>query len=96
MLTYTSIHILVTEMLKSEPVEPTDTIELKPYVKFVVEPKENQGKQLSMISFSYLLCLGIYGLCIMFIHRIVVPIFMHYPSLNCLSISLSQDSWITN
>ena len=66
MLTYTSIHILVTEMLKSEPVEPTDTIELKPYVKFVVEPKENQGKQLSMISFSYVLCLGIYGLCAMY------------------------------
>jgi hypothetical protein len=36
-------------MPESEPVEPTDTVELKPGVVYVVEPEENQGKQLRMI-----------------------------------------------
>jgi hypothetical protein len=34
----------VTETPESEPIEPTDTVELEPVVKFVVEPEENKGK----------------------------------------------------
>jgi hypothetical protein len=37
---------------ENEPVEPTETAEPKPGVEFVVEPEENQGKQLSMIPFT--------------------------------------------
>jgi hypothetical protein len=50
-LTYASIHafyILVIETPESEPVEPTDTVEPKFGVEFVVEPEKNQGKKLSM------------------------------------------------
>jgi hypothetical protein len=39
----------VTETLENEPIEPDETVETEPRVKFVVEPEENQGKQLSMI-----------------------------------------------
>jgi hypothetical protein len=42
----------VTKTPESEPVEPTDTVEPEFGVEFVVEPEENQNKQLSMISFS--------------------------------------------
>jgi hypothetical protein len=38
--------IIVTETSENEPVEPA---EIEPGVEFVVEPEENQGKQLSMI-----------------------------------------------
>ena len=40
--------IIVTEMPESEPVEP------EPGVEFLVEPEENQGKQLCMIPYAYL------------------------------------------
>ena len=42
--------IIVTEPLEIEPVEPAESFEPEPGVQFVVEPKVNQGKQLSMIS----------------------------------------------
>jgi hypothetical protein len=41
--------IIVTETPENEPVEPAETVEAKPGAEFVVEPEENQGKQLSMI-----------------------------------------------
>jgi hypothetical protein len=41
--------IIVTETSENEPVEPAKTVETEPGVEFVVEPEENQGKQLSMI-----------------------------------------------
>jgi hypothetical protein len=41
--------IIVTETLENEPVEPAETVETEPRVEFVVEPEENQAKQLSMI-----------------------------------------------
>jgi hypothetical protein len=44
--------ILLTETPENKPIEPTKTIEPEPGVEFIVEPEENQGKQLSMISFS--------------------------------------------
>jgi hypothetical protein len=40
--------ITVTETPENEPVEPPETVEPEPGVDFVVEPKENQGKQLNM------------------------------------------------
>jgi hypothetical protein len=43
--------ILVTETPESELVEPTDTVEPEPGFEYMVEPEENQGKQLSMIFF---------------------------------------------
>ena len=46
--------ILVTESSENEPVEPTESVEPEPGVPFVVEPEVNQGKQLSMIPYSYL------------------------------------------
>jgi hypothetical protein len=42
--------IIVTETPEDEPVEPVETVEVEPGAMFVVEPEENQGKQLSMIS----------------------------------------------
>ena len=45
----------MTEPSDVEPVEPTEFVELEPGVQFVVEPEANQGKQLSMISCSYLI-----------------------------------------
>jgi len=36
-------------------VEPIESIEPKPGVEFVVEPEANQGKQLSIISCTYLI-----------------------------------------
>ena len=44
----------MTETSESEPVEPAESIEPKPGVEFLVEPEENQGKQLSMIPCAYL------------------------------------------
>jgi hypothetical protein len=44
--------IIVIKTPENEPVEPTETAEPKPGVEFVVEPEENQGKQLSMIPFT--------------------------------------------
>ena len=48
-------YIIVTEQSEVEPAEPTESVEPKPGVQFVVEPKANQGKQLSMIPCSYLI-----------------------------------------
>jgi hypothetical protein len=35
---------------ENEPIEPAETVETELGVEFVVDPEENQGKQLSMIS----------------------------------------------
>jgi hypothetical protein len=42
-------YIIVTETPEDEPVEPAETVEAEPGAEFVIEPEENQGKQLSMI-----------------------------------------------
>ena len=47
--------IIVTKSLEVEPVEPTEFVDPGPGVQFVVEPEANQGKQLSMIPYSYLI-----------------------------------------
>ena len=47
--------ILVTESSENEPVEPTESVEPKPEVQFVVEPEVNQGKHLSIIPYTYLI-----------------------------------------
>jgi hypothetical protein len=39
----------VTETLENEPIGPAEIVETKLGVEFVVEPEDNQGKQLSMI-----------------------------------------------
>jgi hypothetical protein len=39
----------VTETREDEPVEPAEIVEIEPGVEFVVEPEDDQGKQLSMI-----------------------------------------------
>jgi hypothetical protein len=41
----------VTETPENEPIEPTKIVEPEPGVEFMVEPEDNQGKQLSMILF---------------------------------------------
>ena len=41
--------IIVTETPESETVEPTEFVEPDPGVELVVDPEENQDKQLSMI-----------------------------------------------
>ena len=46
--------IVVTEMSESEPVGPTEVANPEPGVEYVVEPEENQGKQLSMIPCTHL------------------------------------------
>jgi hypothetical protein len=48
---YTHSCILVTETPENEPIEPTKIVEPEPGVEFMVEPEDNQGKQLSMILF---------------------------------------------
>ena len=47
--------IIVTEPSEVEPVEPTVSVETEPGVPFAVESEVNQGKQLSMIPYSYLI-----------------------------------------
>ena len=47
--------IIVTESSENEPVEPTESVELETGVQFVVEPEVNQGKQLNIISCTYLI-----------------------------------------
>jgi len=47
--------ILVTESSENEPVEPTESVEPEPGILFVVEPEVNPGKQLSIISCTYLI-----------------------------------------
>ena len=47
--------ILVTEPPEVEPVEPAKSVEPEPRIPFVVESEVNQGKQLSMIPYSYLI-----------------------------------------
>jgi hypothetical protein len=39
----------VTETPENEPIEPAEIIEIEPGIDFIVEPEDNQGKQLSMI-----------------------------------------------
>ena len=46
--------IIVTETLESETVEPTEFVEPEPGVELVVDPEENQDKQLSMILCTHL------------------------------------------
>jgi hypothetical protein len=41
--------IIVTETPEDEPIEPAETVEAEPGAELVVEPEDNQGKQLSMI-----------------------------------------------
>ena len=41
--------IIVTEPSENEPTEPVEVVETEPVVEFVVDPEENQSKQLSMI-----------------------------------------------
>ena len=48
-------YIIVTESSEVESVEPTESVEPEPGVQFVVEPEANQGKQLSMNPYSYLI-----------------------------------------
>jgi hypothetical protein len=38
----------VTETPKIEPVEPAKTVKPEVVVEFIVEPEENQGKQISI------------------------------------------------
>ena len=47
--------ILVIESSENEPVEPAESVEPEPGVPFAVEPEANRGKQLSMITYSYLI-----------------------------------------
>ena len=47
--------IIVTESSENELVEPTESVEPEPGVQFAVEPEDNQGKQLCMIPYSYLI-----------------------------------------
>ena len=46
---------MVTELLENEPVEPTESVEPETGVQFVVEPEAIQGKQLSIIPYTYLI-----------------------------------------
>ena len=48
-------YIIVTEPSEVEPVEPVKSIEPEPGVQFVVGPEVNQGKQLSIIPYTYLI-----------------------------------------
>jgi hypothetical protein len=45
----------VTQPSENEPVEPTESVESEPGFESVVEPEENQGKQLSMIPCTHLM-----------------------------------------
>ena len=47
--------ILVTEPSENEPMEPAESVEPEPGVPFVVESEANQGKELSMIPYPYLI-----------------------------------------
>ena len=47
--------IIVTELPENELVEPAESVEPEPGVQFVVEPEAIQGKQLSIISCTYLI-----------------------------------------
>jgi len=47
--------IIVTEPSENEPVEPAESVEPEPGVQFVVKSEAIQGKQLSMIPYSYLI-----------------------------------------
>ena len=78
--------IIVTETPESEPVEPTESVEPAPGVEFVVEPEANKGKQLNMIPCTYLTWSSYFNWVFMgyvyyVIYCILLPIFMHYPSL---------------
>jgi len=56
----TCIHsyIIVSQPSENKPVEPTELVEPEPPgVEYVVEPEENQGKQLSMILCTHLIYL---------------------------------------
>ena len=68
---YTHSCIRATKTKESEPVQPTENVEPELSVEFVVEPEENQGKQLSTIPcthsiwFNLVMSLGYLCLCIM-------------------------------
>ena len=47
--------IIVTEPSEVEPVESVESVEPEPGVQFAVEPEVNQGKQLSIIPYTYLI-----------------------------------------
>ena len=47
--------MIVTDLSEVEPVEPTESVEPEPGVPFAVESEVIQGKQLSMIPYSYLI-----------------------------------------
>ena len=47
-------YIIVTESSEVEPVEPTESVEPEPEVRFAVEPEASRGKQLSINPCSYL------------------------------------------
>ena len=47
--------IIATEPSEVDPVEPTESVEPEPEVQFVVELEVNPGKQLSIISCTYLI-----------------------------------------
>ena len=47
--------IIVIKPSEVEPVKPAESVEPEPRVQFAVEPEVNQGKQLSMIPYSYLI-----------------------------------------
>ena len=51
--------ILVTQPSKNEPVGPIEVVKTEPGVEFLVEPEENQGKQLSMILCTYLILFSV-------------------------------------
>ena len=47
--------IIVTKASEVEPVEPAESVEPEPRVPFAVETEANQGKQLSIIPYTYLI-----------------------------------------
>ena len=47
--------IIVTESSENELGEPTESVEPEPGVQFAVMPEANQGKQLSITLYTYLI-----------------------------------------
>jgi hypothetical protein len=45
---YTHSCIIATEPSENETAEPVEVVEPEPSVEYMVEPEENQGKQLRM------------------------------------------------
>ena len=79
----------MTETQENKPVEPAELPNPNPELEYVVEPEENQGKQLCIIPYTYLtwfnLVISIGYLWVMYIMlfiALLVPVSMHCPSLN--------------